>query len=302
MLDPQNLHIFLRVAELASFTRAADSLGVSKAGISAAIRELEATLGTRLLQRTTRKVQMTQDGLAFYERSRDMLDEMDELETMFQADAELAGRLRVDLPLSVARNIVIPQLPAFLEAYPRLQVELSSTDRRVDLVAEGFDCIMRVGELDDSTLVARRLGQFRMVNCASPAYLARFGTPQTLGDLAQHRLIDYATTLGGGTALFEYVEDGVRLTQPVAASISVNNSDAYQASCLAGLGIIQVPETGAAELIAQGRLMTILPGHRAAPMPVALLYASRRHVSRRAQRLMAWLAELMQPHLEAGSA
>lgn len=299
MLDPSTLQIYLRVAELASFTKAADSLGLSKAGISAAIRALEAALGTRLLQRTTRKVQMTQDGLAFYERSRDMLDEMDDLQTMFQADAELAGRLRVDLPLAVARNIVIPQLPAFLHAYPRLQLELSSTDRRVDLVAEGFDCIMRVGELSDSTLVARRLGQFRMVNCASPDYLARFGTPQSLADLAQHRLIDYASTLGGRTALFEYVDDGRRLAQAVPASISVNNSDAYQASCLAGLGIIQVPETGAADLIAQGSLITILPQYRAAPMPVTLLYASRRHLSRRAQRVMHWLAELMRPHLEA---
>lgn len=301
MLAPETLHIYLRVAELASFTKAADSLGLSKAGISAAIRDLEAMVGTRLLQRTTRKVQMTQDGLAFYERSRDMLDEMDELQTMFQADAELAGRLRVDLPLAVARNIVIPQLPAFLQAYPRLQVELSSTDRRVDLVAEGFDCIMRVGELSDSTLVARRLGQFRMVNCASPAYLARYGTPQTLADLARHQLVDYATTLGGRTALFDYVEDGQHRTLAVPAAVSVNNSDAYQASCLAGLGIIQVPETGAAELIAQGRLVPILPGYRAPAMPVTLLYASRRHLSRRVQRLMAWLAELMQPHLEVES-
>lgn len=299
MLDPESLRIYQRVAELASFTKAADTLGLSKAGISAAVRDLEAALGTRLLQRTTRKVQMTQDGLAFYERSRDMLDEMDELQTMFQADADLAGRLRVDLPLAVARNIVIPQLPAFLAAYPRLQLDLSSTDRRVDLVAEGFDCILRVGELSDSTLVARRLGQFRMVNCASPAYLARYGTPQSPADLAQHQLIDYATTLGGRTALFEYVTDGRRLAQPVPASVSVNNSDAYQASCLAGLGIIQVPETGVAELIAQGRLLSILPAYRAAPMPVTLLYASRRHLSRRAQRLMQWLADLMAPHLEA---
>ncbi len=299
MLHPETLQIYLRVAELASFTRAADSLGLSKAWISAAIRQLEATLGTRLLQRTTRKVQMTQDGLAFYERSRDLLDEMDELQTMFQADAELAGRLRVDLPLAVARNIVIPQLPAFLQAYPRLQLELSSTDRRVDLVAEGFDCIMRVGELSDSTLVARRLGQFRMVNCASPAYLARCGTPQTLANLAQHQLVDYAATLGGRTALFDYVEDGLHRTLAMPAAVSVNNSDAYQASCLAGLGIIQVPEAGASDLLAQGRLVAILPGYRAPPMPVTLLYASRPHLSRRAQRLMGWLAELLQPHLEA---
>ncbi|HEX9171951.1 MAG TPA: LysR substrate-binding domain-containing protein [Telluria sp.] len=298
MIEPEALRIYLRVAELASFTKAADSLGLSKASISAAIAGLEAALGTRLLQRTTRKVQMTHDGLAFYERSRDMLDEMDELLTMFQDDSQLSGRLRVDLPVAVARNIVIPQLPAFLQAHPRLQLELSSTDRRVDVVAEGFDCILRVGELADSTLVARRLGQFRMINCAAPDYLARHGTPATPADLATHRLVDYAPTLGAQPALFEYVENGERRSVAVAAVLAVNNSDAYQASCVAGLGIIQVPETGALDAIARGTLVTILDAFRAPPMPVTLLYPSRRHVSRRAQRFMNWLAGVMQPHVE----
>lgn len=298
MIEPEALQIYLRVAELASFTKAADSLGLSKASISAAIAGLEAALGTRLLQRTTRKVQMTHDGLAFYERSRDMLDEMDELLTMFQDDSQLSGRLRVDLPVAVARNIVIPQLPAFLAAHPRLQLELSSTDRRVDVVAEGFDCILRVGELADSTLVARRLGQFRMINCAAPDYLARHGTPATPADLATHRLVDYAPTLGAHAALFEYMEAGERRSVPVAAVLAVNNSDAYQASCVAGLGIIQVPETGALDAIARGTLVPILDAFRAPPMPVTLLYPSRRHVSRRAQRFMNWLAEVMQPHVE----
>lgn len=285
--------VFVRVADLASFTQAADQLGMSKAAVSMAIRELETGLGTRLLQRTTRKVHLTPDGVTFYERCRHMLDEMDELQTLFRQGAALSGRLRVDMPIGVARNIVMPHLPAFLHQHPRLQVELSSTDRRVDVIKEGFDCIIRVGRLDDSSLIARPLGHFRMVNCASPDYLARHGTPQTLNDLDGHRLVDYAPALGGRAARFEYVEDGRVRSLEMPAAVAVNNSDAYQAACLAGLGIIQAPSIGLAELLEQGRLAPILDAYRAEPMPVTLLYPNRRHVAQRAQRFMDWIAVLM---------
>jgi DNA-binding transcriptional LysR family regulator len=292
------MKIYVRVAELGSFTQAADSLGLAKASTSAAVRELEAELGTRLLQRTTRKVQMTQDGLAFYERSRDMLAELDELQSMFQqSKAGLSGRLRVDLPVAIARNMVIPALPDFLAAHPRLQVDLSSTDRFVDVVQEGFDCILRVGWLSDSSLVARPLGAFPMINCASPAYLARFGTPASLADLARHRLVDYAPALGGRSALFEYMEGAARRSIDVPAVLAVNNSDAYHAACLAGLGIIQAPVTGMAQALAEGRLVAVLPNHCAAPMPVTLLYPSRRHLSKRARVFMDWLADVLAPHV-----
>jgi DNA-binding transcriptional LysR family regulator len=293
------MRIFIRVAELGSFTQAADGLGLSKASISSAVRELETSLGARLLQRTTRKVQMTPDGQLFYERSRDMLAELDELHAMFQVDdAALAGRVRVDVPVAVARNILIPALPAFLRAHPRLQLELSSTDRRVDAVREGFDCVLRVGALENSSLVARPLGHFGMLNCASPDYLARHGVPQTIADLQSHFLVDYAPALGGRAALFEYMDGAERRTCEVAAALAVNNSDAYQAACLAGLGIIQAPRSGMRELLAQGRLVPVLPDYLAPPMPVTLLYPSRRQLSRRVRRFMDWLAESMRPWLD----
>jgi DNA-binding transcriptional LysR family regulator len=295
----ETMQVYVRVAELASFTQAADSMGLSKAAVSTAIRQLEAALGTRLLQRTTRRVHMTPDGLTFYERSKHMLDEMDELQTMFRhGAAELSGRLRVDMPVAVARNIVIPQLPAFLKDHPRLQVELSSTDRRVDVVKEGFDCIIRVGRLDDSSLIARPLGHFSMINCASPDYLARFGTPRSLADLASHRLVDYAPALAGRPACFDYLDGADERSVEVPAAIAVNNSDAYQAACLAGLGIIQAPLAGLEELLAQGRLVSVLDRYRAAPMPVTLLYPNRRHVAMRAQRFMQWIADIMVPHVD----
>jgi DNA-binding transcriptional LysR family regulator len=295
----ETMQVYVRVAELASFTQAADSLGMSKAAVSTAIRQLETGLGTRLLQRTTRRVHMTPDGMTFYERSKHMLDEMEELQTLFRhGAAELSGRLRVDMPVAVARNIVIPQLPAFLRAHPRLQVELSSTDRRVDVVKEGFDCIIRVGRLDDSSLIARPLGHFSLVNCASPDYLSRFGTPRSLADLASHRLVDYAPSLSGRAARFDYMDGAQERSVEVEAAIAVNNSDAYQAACLAGLGIIQAPRTGVGELLASGQLVAVLGEYRAAPMPVTLLYPNRRHVAMRAQRFMQWIADIMQPHVD----
>ncbi|MGZ3160095.1 MAG: LysR substrate-binding domain-containing protein, partial [Burkholderiaceae bacterium] len=233
-----------------------------------------------------------------YERSKDLLADMDELQSMFQqGEAAISGRLRVDMSSGVARNIVIPQLPAFLEAHPRLELELSSTDRRVDIVREGFDCVLRVGMLTDSTLIARPLGRFHMVNCASPAYLRRYGTPNSLGDLAHHRLIQYTPSLGAKPVGWEYF-DGERYSNlAMAGVITVNNADAYQAACLAGLGLIQVPQTGVRSLIDEGRLVDVLPQFQAEPMPVSLLYANRRHLPKRVQVFMAWITEIMRPYV-----
>ncbi|MEY4767203.1 MAG: hypothetical protein RI907_3876, partial [Pseudomonadota bacterium] len=186
-LQPDTLRVFVRVAELASFTQAASSLGLPKASASMAVQRLEARLGTRLFHRTTRRVQLTPDGQAFYERSKDLLADLDEMQTLFHpASGGLRGRLRVDMPMRIAHEVVMPELPTFLAQHPELNLELSSTDRRVDLVREGFDCVLRVGGLGDSSLVARPVGQAAMVNLASPAYLARHGEPRALADLARH--------------------------------------------------------------------------------------------------------------------
>jgi DNA-binding transcriptional LysR family regulator len=295
------MQIYARVAELASFTAAANQLGLPKASVSAAVQQLETLLGTRLLHRTTRRVQMTQDGQVFFERSLDLLADMDELQGLFRdGPAELRGRLRVDMPQAVARDVVLPALADFLATHPGLEIELSSTDRRVDLVREGFDCVLRVGALSDSSLIARPVGEYRMINCASPAYLAQHGTPQCLEDLAAHRLVHYVGSLGARSAGFEYRDaDGQTRFLAMAGALTVNSTEAYKQACVAGLGIIQVPEAGLREDLLAGRLCEILPGHRPAPMPVTLLYANRRHLPRRVQVFMHWLAGLMQPRLEA---
>lgn len=293
------MQVFVRVAELASFTRAADSLGLPKASASTAVQQLENELGTRLLHRTTRKVQMTQDGQAYYERCKDLLGDMDEVQGMFrQGPQSLRGRLRVDMPSGVARAFIIPRLPQFLRAHPQLEMELSSTDRRVDLVREGFDCVLRVGTLGDSALIARPLGRFGIVNCASPEYLRERGTPQHLDDLAAHQLILYVSTLGSKPGGWEYWDGAGYRELSMPAALTVNNAEAYEAACLAGLGLIQVPAVGVQHLIEQGLLVEVLPDYRAEPMPVSLLYANRRNLPQRVQAFMAWVAETLGPYLD----
>ena len=302
MNDLEAMRIFIRVAELASFTRAADDLGLPKASASTAVQKLEARLGTRLLHRTTRRVELTQDGQLFHDRGKELLADVDELQSMFRRDAEsLRGRLRVDMPTGTARNFIIPRLPEFLETHPHLEIELSSTDRRVDPVREGFDCVLRVGALGDSSLVARPLGAHRIVNCASPAYLKRYGTPRTLDDLVAHRLIHYATTFGAKPDGFEYFDGERYRVLPMPGALTVNNAESYEAACVAGLGLIQVPSLGVRHLIERGRLVEVLPQCLAEPMPVSLLYAQRRNLPRRVQVFMNWVAGVLQPHLQTGA-
>ena len=293
------LQMFVRVAELGSFTQAAEQLGLPKARVSMAVRQLEGVLGTRLLHRTTRRVQATQDGQAFYERCKDVLADIDEMQSMFQQGVQsLRGRLRVDMPTLIARDQVIPRLPEFLTAHPQLEIELSSTDRRVDLVREGFDCVLRIGALAESGLVARPLGQLRQINCASPAYLERHGRPRTLADLAAHRLIHYVPTLGGRPAGWEYVDEGRTRSVAMAGTVTVNGTEAYRAACLAGLGLIQAPAAGLAPLLEQGLLVEVMRNFRPAALPVSLVYANRRNLPQRVQVFMAWVARTLAPYLD----
>lgn len=269
--------MFMRVAELESFTRSAEQLGMPKATLSAAIRRLEEQLGARLLHRTTRRVQLTTDGQLCYARCQALLADMEEFNGLFRPHGQLSGQLRVDMPSRMARHLVIPALPAFLATHPDLQLMLSSTDRRVDLVREGFDCVVRVGALESSSLVARPLGHYRQINCASATYLARHGIPQTLADLAGHRLVHYGAVPGDKEAGFEYLQaDGSRAVL-----------------AMAGLGIIQMPRVGVEALLASGELVMVLPQWQAPPLPIHALYAHRRQLSPRVQAFIHWLGGLL---------
>jgi len=298
-MELHELRIFATVAELASFSRAAEQLGLAKGRVSIAVQQLETQVGTRLLQRTTRRVRLTPDGERFLDRCKELLTEAEQLEAMFRPTSSgLTGRLRIDLPTRMARELVLPRLPEFLAAHPRLEIGISTTDRHVDLVHEGFDCVLRVGALVASELVARPLGFLPMRNVASPAYLRAHGTPRTLADLAGHRVIHYTPSLNTQGAGWEYVDaEGQHRTLPMRALVTVNGTDAYQAAALAGLGLIQAPALGIATLLANGELVEVLPGWRAPALPVSLMLPNRRQLAPRVQAVIAWLTQVIAPQL-----
>lgn len=289
------LRTFVRVTEMSSFTLAGESLGLPRSTVSEHVQALEILVGTRLLQRTTRKVQATQDGLVLYERSKDLLSHMDEIEGLFRQDeASLVGRIRIDMPNILARRVVMPRLPEFMAQHPNLELEISSTDRRVDVLSEGFDCVVRVGAQPDQSVVARHLCDFTMVNCASPDYLRRYGMPERLEDLTQHRLVHYVGVLGSRSEGFVYEQEGTLHRVPMAGSVTVNSTDCYESACLGGFGLIQAPLTGMQPHLLSGELVAVLPQFNAPSMEVSLLYARQRHLPLRVRAFMDWLGQVIQ--------
>ncbi len=300
-MDLDALRIFVRVADLASFTRAAEQLGIAKARASQRVHALEADLGARLLQRTTRSVALTPDGQQLLPRARQLVSDADDLAALFQASGTLRGRVRVDLPINLARDFVIPRLPELLGAHPRLELQLSTTDQRVEIVSAGFDCVVSVGNLAPSGLIAQRIGVLAMASCASPGYLLRRGVPATIDDLADHELVHYSLRLGNDEPTFEYERGGRYEQYPMRASLTVNNADAYRAACLAGLGIIQAPRIGVRPHLADGSLVEILPHLPSQPMPVQLVHAHGRSVPKRVRAVMTWLTSVLRARLDRGA-
>jgi DNA-binding transcriptional LysR family regulator len=285
---------FARVVECASFTRAADTLGLPRSSVSAAVIDLEARIGARLLHRTTRKVSPTQDGAAFYERCLRLIADVEEIEGLFrQTSVGPSGRLRIDVPGRIGRLIIAPALPEFLALYPQLDIELRVTDRAVNLVEESVDCVLRVGPLSDSGLIARKIGDLRLINVASPGYLARHGTPKQPANLGAHLAVNYASPLTGRIEDWEWIEDGEVQMLPMRGRVTVNSAEAYIACCLAGLGLIQIPAYDVKHHLDAGELVDVMPNHRAEPMPMTLLYPHRQHLSRRLQIFAEWLEELL---------
>lgn len=295
------LIIFARVAEMKSFTQAAESLGIKKGRASLVVRELEHDVGATLLHRTTRTVQLTEDGRAFYSRARDLLSEAEELKSMFADEGmPLRGRLRVDMPAVLAQSVVIPALPQWLNAHPELELELSSTDRRVDLVQEGFDCVVRLGPIVDETLIARPLGHLRMINAASPGYLERVGMPQTIDDLLHqgHRIVHYMRNFGSKPDGWEYPTGEGYKSLMLPGTVRVNSVPAYHEAGLAGLGLIQGGYSSLLPHIKRGALIEILPDLRPEPLTASFVIAHRRNLSQRVKAFMNWTEEILRPYFD----
>lgn len=294
-----HLRIFLRIAQCSSFTLAADQLDLPRASVSAALQQLESRLGVRLLHRTTRRVRLTPDGESLLERARSLVHGMEALEQQFRPnDEHVTGRLRTDVPSRIAHRQLAPALPDFVARYPGIQLELGSSDRMVDLVHEGVDCALRVGPLVGNSLVARALGRFGLINCASPGYLARHGTPQGPQDLQLHRQVLYAPSASGRYAPWEWLENGETQTLPMPGDVAAGNVETYIACALAGMGLIQVPAYDVQEHLHAGTLVEVMPQWRAPAMAVHLVYPHHRHLAPRVRIFADWVQELLAPHLD----
>lgn len=294
--------VFMQVADMGSFIKAANALSLPRASVSAAVQQLEAGLGARLLHRTTRKVHLTPDGELLLDRIRALLADSEEIDQLFQAQQrQVSGRLNVDVPSRIARRLIAPALPELLRRHPRLQIRLGSTDRSIDLVQEGVDCAVRVGSLDDSSLAVRPIGRIALVNCASPAYVRERGMPSDVEDLAaSHVAVGYASPTTGRELPWECDDGEGARTLEVPSRVVVNNAESYIACCLAGLGLIQVPHFDVKHLLASGELVEVMPHCRALSMEMSFVYPHRRQRSRRLTAFLEWFEELIRPHLDRG--
>lgn len=288
------MRLFTRIVELGSFSRAADDLNLPAATATHAIKALETRLGVRLLQRTTRHVSVTPDGDAYYQRCLRILADVEETEAGFGHSGVLPrGKLRVDLQGTLARHFVLPRLGEFFRRYPDIELEIGMGDRLVDLVREGMDCVLRAGELRDSSMVARRVASLQQVTCASAAYLDRHGTPRTLEELRRHRAVNFFSPASGRLYPFEFLIDGVAHSVELRGTVAVSSADAYVACCDQDLGLIQLPRYHIEQRLADGVYREVLPAWRPAPRPVSVLYPHQRQLSPRVRVFVDWLAEVM---------
>lgn len=288
----QAMEVFVQVVDSGGFTKAADTLQMPKATVSTLIRDLETSLSVRLLNRTTRRMNVTADGAAYYERClRILADVRDTEESLSRTQASPSGRLRVDVPTGLLQ-IIIPALPDFFARYPDIRLEMGCGDRPVELVEEGVDCAVRGGALPDSTLIARRIGILYFATCATPSYLKQFGRPTHPHELMQHKCVNYFSAKTGKIFDWDFTKDGERIQLALPAHFAVNNSDAYLIAGLSGLGIMQIPTFTLAGYFESGQLALVLEDWLSDPIPLHVVYPQNRHLSAKVRVFVEWIAEL----------
>lgn len=285
------MRVFTRIVELGGFTKAADSLQLPRASVTVLIKQLEAHLGVQLLHRTTRQVSPTLDGAAYYQRCVNLLDDLEDAEGLFRG-SQPKGTLRVEMPASVGRLVVLPALPEFTDRYPQIELEIGLNDRPVDLIREGIDCVLRGGAALDESLVARPLAMMDQLTLASPAYLERMGVPASLDDLAHHHMVEYRSSASGKRFGLEFEVDGELRPVNLANRVAATSSDGYFAACEAGFGLIQAPHYHAMRQLAQGTLVDVLPQMRVPRMALTALYPPHRQLSQRVRVFVDWLVAL----------
>ncbi|WP_312904816.1 LysR family transcriptional regulator [Stutzerimonas nitrititolerans] len=299
------MQAFARVVETGSFTKAAATLHMSKTSVTQLVQQLEARLRVRLLNRTTRQVNVTADGAAYYERVMRLLADMDDAETSLSSAATLPhGKLRLDVPSPLARLILIPALPDFHARYPDIQLDMGVSDRNVDLIRENVDCVVRGGELADQSLMARRVGELHFGIYAAPSYLQRAGTPAHPRELedSHHRIVRFHWARAG--RVFPHVMHSADEHISVAGRyvLAVDDGNAYLAAGVAGLGIIWLPRYMASEHLQRGELVPLFEDWQLDTMPLYLAFPPNRHVSTKLRVFIEWVAELMARHGLGGDA
>lgn len=291
----QAMRVFTRIVELGSFTRAADDLSLPRATLTHTIKRLETHLGAHLLQRTTRSVRATRDGERYYGHCVRLLADLDDVEADFrEAAIQPKGRIRVDVPATLARHLLAPALPAFFARYPHIELDIGTSDRFVDLVQEGVDCALRSGELSDSSMVARRVAVLEQVTVASAAYVKKHGKPETLAALHEgHVAVNWASPNTRRSTPLEFMIGRKLREVTMPSQVTVNGSDAYIACCEAGLGIAQFPRYRIRQALARGELRELLPASPPPLLPLNVLYLRQRQQSLRLRVFIDWLAEMM---------
>jgi len=293
------MQAFARVVETGSFTKAADTLHMSRTSVTQLIQQLEARLRVRLLNRTTRKLNLTADGAAYYERVVRLLADMDDAETSLSSAAAVPrGRLRVDVPSPLARLLLIPALPEFHERYPDIQFDLGVSDRMVDLIDENVDCVVRGGELTDQSLMARRVGDLPLGVFAAPAYLQRVGAPKHPRDLenGEQRIVGYLWARTGKPLAYALHKDGETVQVQGRPVLTVDDGNAYLAAGIAGMGVLWLPRYMAEGAVARGELVELFADWSMATMPLFVAFPPNRHVSAKLRVFIDWIVELMAHH------
>jgi len=282
------MRVFTRVVERRSFTLAAQDLGLPRSTVTDAVKQLEARLGVRLLERTTRHVGPTLDGEAYHRRCLALIAEIEDAEGAF-GGAKPRGLLRVEVQGTLARHFLLPSLPEFFAEYPDIELSMSESERWIDIIREGVDCVLRFGILPDSDMIARRVTTLERLTCASPDYLGRFGVPARLDALDGHRMVGLRSLTTGGLRPLEFVVDGTSRTLTLPVTMSVTGTESYLAIARLGLGLVQVPRFHAENDLERGTLVSVLADCPPSPMPVSLLYPRNRQLSPRVRVFIDWL-------------
>jgi LysR family transcriptional regulator, regulator for bpeEF and oprC len=287
------IKIFTQVAETSSFSKAAELMDMPRATVSRTIQALEQRLGVRLISRNTRQVSLTEAGRAYYGGCVKVLSDLSEVETELMGTRPSPGGIvKVGTLSTIARVLILPLLDEFFYRYPDVDVRVCLADRNIDLIQEGVDCVLRMGALQDSNLIARRIGNAKLVTCASPAYLEKHGEPQCLGDLNAHLVVNYISARSGKLLPLEFNDGGQSIKLSLKSKFATDEGMAYIDAGLSGLGIIQPSRYFVADYLKQGMLREVLSDFRCPPIPLSLVYPHRRNISHATRAFTNWITEI----------